>query len=457
MENYRLEVSMGESFILNKANLKERELEILVGELFFVYEENDMQFSKYPIILRGSNIEKYENLLDVIAISANGKINAGSLDEDFIDKEDEDRYTENRKKYLDWKNKDEEKILFTVLDALYQSYNKIIGDPIINFDMTDGSLNYVGAGREDKNSYNMVTQYNSTQSIKYTYPMHRFYFNSCVFGGFMGLPPQVFGNHTAGRTLGSISDNIEDVFSNMGIGGKSFNNPSIAWYNEVKDLTINDIKDENNYQLCLKRGKDINSYRLGDNLFFNFSTQRVGFVDLSADNIKYVEYRLFNGTDKDIPGNTYMVYVENLEDFSLGHVKVPSYKNDPSDKNFTDESLNKIKDEIHDIVNSSDWRELMDKFHEEIGGEDITYMEFNREGNDLILCMNGLVGIRDLTLVSFFPNLDPAFIVKSINNEKEVVKYKEYYQEVLSDFFKTVYKNLTIDGKKYLDQIKEDK
>ena len=100
---------------------------------------------------------------------------------------------------------------------------------------------------------------------------------------------------------------------------------------------------------------------------------------------------------------------------------------------------------------------MIDKFHEEIGGEDITYMEFNREGNDLVLCMNGLVGIRDLTLVNFFPNLDPAFIVKSIPNRKEVVQYEDYYPEVLFDFFKTVYRNLIIDGKKYLEQIKEEK
>ena len=120
-------------------------------------------------------------------------------------------------------------------------------------------------------------------------------------------------------------------------------------------------------------------------------------------------------------------------------------------------TLNKIKDELHDIVNSSDWRELIDKFHEEIGGEDITYMEFNREGNNLVLCMNGLVGIRDLTLVNFFPNLDPAFIVKSVHNRKEVVKYGDYYPEVLRNFFKIIYKNLTIDGKKYLEQIKEEK
>ena len=72
--------------------------------------------------------------------------------------------------------------------------------------------------------------------------------------------------------------------------------------------------------------------------------------------------------------------------------------------------------------------------------------------------MNGLVGIRDLTLVNFFPNLDPAFIVKSIHSEKEVVDYKKYYPEVLHDFFKIVYRNLTIDGKKYLDEIiKEEK
>ena len=84
-------------------------------------------------------------------------------------------------------------------------------------------------------------------------------------------------------------------------------------------------------------------------------------------------------------------------------------------------------------------------------------MEFNREGNDLILCMNGLVGIRGLTFVNFFPNLDPAFIVKSIHDRKEVVDYKKYYPEVLRNFFKIVYENLTIDGKKYLDQIKEEK
>lgn len=459
MKNYRLELSMGEKFVLNKANLKERELEIFVGDVSFVVEENDLRFGTEPIILRGSDIEKCKSLFDVVAISTNGKINADSLVNDFIYKESQDRYTENRQKYIDWKNKGEEKILFAVLDDLYQSYNKIIGDHIINFDIVDGSLNYVGISRKDKNSSNMVTQYNSTQSIKYTYPMYHFYFNSCDFGGFMDLPPQVLGDHAAGRTLGSISDNIEEVFSNMGIGGKSFHNPSIAWYNEVKDLTINDVKDENSYQLCLKRGKDMNSYRLGDNLFFNFSTQRIGFVDLSADNIRHVEYNLFNGaTDKSIPGSTYMIYIENLEDFSLGHVKVPSFKNDPSDKNLIDESLDKIKDELHDIVNYyNEWRELIDKFHEEIGGEDITYMEFNREGNDLILCMNGLVGIRDLTLVNFFPNLDPAFIVKSIPDRKEVVDYKKYYPEVLRNFFKIVYENLTIDGKKYLDQIKEEK
>ena len=39
MKNYRLEVSMGEKFILNKANLKERELEIFVGDISFVDEE----------------------------------------------------------------------------------------------------------------------------------------------------------------------------------------------------------------------------------------------------------------------------------------------------------------------------------------------------------------------------------------------------------------------------------
>ena len=443
--------------MLNRANLKERELEILIGELFFVYEENDIQFSKEPILLRGNDIVKCENLIDVIGTSTNGKVNTESLANDFIDEGSQDRYTENRQKYIDWKNKGEEKILFAALDVLYQSYNKIVGNHIIDFDIIDGSLNYVDTSKKDKNPYNMVPQYNSTQSIKYTYPMHHFYFNSYDFGGFMDLSPQIFGDHAAGRTIGSISENIKDVFSNMGIDGKSHSNRSVTWYNDIKDLIINDIRDENNYQLCLKRGKDINSYKLGDNLFFNFSTQRIGFVDLSADNIKYVEYRLFNGTDKDIPGNTYMVCVENLEDFSLGHVKVPSYKNDPSDKNFTDESLNKIKDELHNIVNSGYWRKLVDKFHEEIGGEDITYMEFNREGNDLVFCMNGLVGIRDLTLVNFFPNLDPAFIVKSVPNRKEVVKYEDYYPEVLRNFFKIVYENLTIDDKKYLDQIKEEK
>lgn len=458
MKNYRLEVSMTESFMLNKANLKERELEIFVGDLSFVDEESDLHFGTEPIVLRGRDIERYECLLEAVALSANGKINADSLTNDFIYKESQDRYTENRQKYIDWKSKGEEKILFAVLDELHQTRSRAVNDGMISFDTVNGSINLIYANKDDRRESNMVSQYNSVESILYTYPMHHYYFNICTIGGLVDLSPQVFGDHAAGRTLGSISENIKDVFSNMGIDSMSRNNPSLAWYNDIKDLVINDIKDENNYQLCLKRGKDMNSYKLGDSLFFNFSTQRIGFVDLSADNIKFVKYHLFNNADKCVPGNVYEVHENRLEDFSLGHVKVPSYKNDPSDKNLTDESLDKIKDELHDIVNYyEDWRKLIDKFHEEIGGEDITYMEFNREGNDLILCMNGLAGIRDLTLVNFFPNLDPAFIVKSIPNRKEVVDYKKYYPEVLHDFFKIVYNNLTIDGKKYLDEIKEEK
>jgi len=390
MKNYRLEVSMGESFILNKVNLKERELEILVGELSFVDEENNLHFGTEPIILRGSDVEKCESVLDVVVISANGKINAKSLANDSIYKESQDCYTENRQKYITWKNKGEEKILFAVLDGLYQTCPNLIKDGIVSFDIINGEVNHIGLANDGKAvNNNIVSQYNSVQSVLYTYPMHHYYFNTCDLGGLMNLSPQVFGDHAAGRTIGSISENIKEVFSNMGIDEKSSNNPSNAWYNDIKDLIINDIKDENNYQLCLKRGKDINSYKLGDSLFYNFSTQRIGFVDLSADNIKYLEYKLFNNTDKCIPGNLHEIHENMLEDFSLGHVKVPSYKNDPSDKNLKDESLDKIKDELHDIVNYyPDWKELIDKFHEEIGGEDITYMEFNREGDDLVLCMN---------------------------------------------------------------------
>ena len=107
MKNYRLEVSMTESFILNKVNLKERELEILIGDVSFADEESGLRFGTEPIILRGSDIEKCKSLFDVVAISANGKINADSLANDFIYKESQDRYTENRQKYIDWKNKGE--------------------------------------------------------------------------------------------------------------------------------------------------------------------------------------------------------------------------------------------------------------------------------------------------------------------------------------------------------------
>ena len=118
MKNYRLEVTMGEKFVLNKANLKERELEILVGDISFIDEENNLCFGTEPIILKGVDIEKYEALLEVVAISANGKINTDSLTNDFIFKESQDRYTENRQKYIDWKSKGEEEILFAVLDEL---------------------------------------------------------------------------------------------------------------------------------------------------------------------------------------------------------------------------------------------------------------------------------------------------------------------------------------------------
>lgn len=456
MRNYRLEVSMGEKFILNKLNLKKRELEVLVGEISFYDEEDDLRFGTEPIILRGSEVERCGSLFGVISAITNDKINTISLGINFI-KESQDLYTVNRKKYLDWKNIGEEKLLFAIFDYLYQSYPNAIKDGIVKFDNAGGSLNLISVNKERGVNINVVQPYNAVLSIQYTYPMHHYIFTDCDLGGLMNLPPQIFGEHAVGRTIGSISENIREVFSNMGVDLVNIGDPTLAWYREIKDYLIHDIKDENNYHLCLKRGKDINDTQLGDNLFFNFSTQRVGFVDLASDNTKYVVYNLFNNAGNYIPGNEYTVHIDNLEDFSLGHVKIPSYKNDPSDKNLTDESLNKIKDELHDIVNSSDWRELIDKFHEEIGGEDITYMEFNREGNNLLLCMNGLVGIRDLTLVNFFPNLDPAFIVKSINNEKEVMKYKDYYPEVLHNFFKIVYENLTIDGKKYLDEIKEEK
>lgn len=456
MRNYRLEVSIGEKFILNKLNLKKRELEVLVGEISFYDEENDLRFGTEPIILRGSEVERYGSLFIVISAVTNDKINTNSLGINFI-KESQDLYTVNRKKYLDWKNIGEEKLLFAVFDNLYQSYPNAIKDGIVKFDNVGGSIDLISVNKEKGVNINVVQPYNVVRSIKYTYPMHHYIFNDCDLGGLMNLPPQIFGEHAVGRTIGSISENIREVFSNMGVDLVNIGDPTLAWYREIKDYLIHDIKDENNYHLSLKRGKDINDIQLGDNLFFNFSTQRVGFVDLASDNTKYVVYNLFNNAGNYIPGNEYTVHIDNLEDFSLGHVKIPSYKNDPSDKNFTDESLNKIKDELHDIVNSSDWRELIDKFHEEIGGEDITYMEFNREGNNLVLCINGLVGIRDLTLVNFFPNLEPAFIVKNTPNKIEVVQYEDYYPEVLRNFFKIIYKNLTIDRKKYLDQIKEEK
>ena len=453
MENYKMEVTMKKSFILNKINLKERDLEILIGKVLFVDEENKCLDAE-PIVLNGKDVEKYESLLGVIATSLNGKINRDSLSNDFIYKKDQELYSNNRKKYLDWKNRGEEKILFAVFDNIYQMYPNAIKDGIVSFYSYKGPIKVYSVG---KNTEDIPLQYNSMQSVEYTYPMHQYLFYTCECGGLMNLAPQTFGLHAAGRTIGSISDNIKEVFSNMGIDENELSGPTVGWYKDTKDYIINDIKNENSYELNLRRGRKINDLKLGDNLFFNFSTQRIGFVDLSADNIKSVTYHLFNNTKECTPGNTYKIHIDNIGDFSMGHVKFPSYKKDPSDKNFTDKSLNKIKDELHDIVNSSDWKEIVNKFHEEIGGEDITYMEFNREGDDLVLCMNGLVGISDLTFVNFFPNLNPAFIVKSVPNKKEVVQYENYFPEVLFDFFKTVYRNLIIDGKKYLDQIKEEK